>query len=263
VNLLSDPNLWQSTQDGAGFLPWFVPNYAGPPPEWWDANEQAYLFLDNPSNGRTTYSGDFRMRLAAGAFVSGDTIEGTFTALNANGSNEQRVLRLYNELGQPLQSIPLGDSSNVGVPIPFSFPAGELYSIGPSSIDAAAIYGGQFRINAVSPPPCELLARDDNATVTAPGLVIASVYANDDVCPGYEGQLLTTLPPELSFDTETGAVTLLPGADAGIYQFEYEIALFGGEGGMSAATVTVTYAPPTNICYPPVCGCTLPACNGV
>jgi hypothetical protein len=149
VNLLSNPLLWQSTNNAFNT----PPNYIGPPPEFWDVAEQAYLFLDNPTFNAYAYSGANRLQLTAGAFSPGDTIEGTFTALTANGAGANRALRLYDAAGIVLQSVPFGGIGNLNVPIPFSFPAGEGYSIGPTNGNTA-IYGGQFRIDPSTTPPC-------------------------------------------------------------------------------------------------------------
>lgn len=101
---------------------------------------------------------------------------------------------------------------------------------------------------------CEPVANDDDATVTAPGLAIADVRANDTGCDDGALTVVGLVPAELDFDTTTGAVTLLPGASPGVYSFLYLLE------GTAQAQVTVEYEPPPNVCYPPVCSCTLPAC---
>ena len=86
----------------------------------------------------------------------------------------------------------------------------------------------------------ESIANNDSATLTAPGLAIADVRANDEPHDGALA-LASALPPELSFDTTTGAVTLLPGAEPGTYVFDYRLE------DTATAVVSVTYTPPGSV----------------
>lgn len=108
---------------------------------------------------------------------------------------------------------------------------------------------------------CQVVANDDVATLSAPGVAINDVRSNDDTCAPEANTLSasTPVPPELSFNTSTGQVDLLAGAAAGVYSFDYELATANSS---DVATVTITYQPPPpEECYPPVCGCTVPYCG--
>ena len=87
--------------------------------------------------------------------------------------------------------------------------------------------------------PLTTIARDDSAIVFEPGPAIPCVFANDS----YTGSFTLThsaIPPELDFNTTTGAVTLLPGAPYGGYTFTYTLC---ANGQCDTATVTVERRP--------------------
>lgn len=115
-----------------------------------------------------------------------------------------------------------------------------------------------------SPPACVLTALNDIITVTAPGVAIANIYANDTLCPGAVGAATSLVPSALTFNALSGEVSVNIGAAQGLYSFFYALTI--AEVDVSSARVIVTYnpppPPPPPACYPPVCGCALPACNG-
>lgn len=111
---------------------------------------------------------------------------------------------------------------------------------------------------------CSIEANDDTATVEAPGVAIANVMTNDLLCEETPTQATATLteastvPPELSFDTSTGAVELLPDAEPGQYTFDYQLCSIEEPELCDVATVLVIYEPPVEQCPIPVCSCVSP-----
>lgn len=95
-------------------------------------------------------------------------------------------------------------------------------------------------------PGCVAAAHDDAVSTYQPGVVIDDVRASDHLCGVGTLAVVGTLPPELQFDLNTGAVTLTPAAALGTYMFTYLLE------GTSQATVTVIY---TAIPFVPPCVC--------
>lgn len=87
-------------------------------------------------------------------------------------------------------------------------------------------------------------ARKDVAYVTAPGIAIGSVLDNDVYAGPVTLTPATTVPPELTFDTTTGEVSLNPGAVYGTYEFNYWLCpagRFPPDTACSMTVVTVRY----------------------
>lgn len=110
-----------------------------------------------------------------------------------------------------------------------------------------AIATGTITINFdCAPPPAGLLARDDVATVTEPGVAIYSVLLNDTFTPPIQIHDGAPVPAALTFDKVTGEVSVNPDAAPGTYTFTYWLCPAGILASMddcSMAHVTVTYAP--------------------
>lgn len=90
-------------------------------------------------------------------------------------------------------------------------------------------------ITVTCPAP---IARDDSRVLTAPGVAVGSVLANDTYTGSASLAAVTPVPAELSFNTTTGAVVLAPGAAYGVYSFTYQLCALGG---CDTAVVTVEY----------------------
>lgn len=80
-------------------------------------------------------------------------------------------------------------------------------------------------------------ARDDEVFVSAPGVAIQSILANDSFAGEVTLTASTPIPPALSLSPE-GQVELLAGAALGVYYFSYEICVGSV---CSTAEVTVNY----------------------
>ena len=101
-------------------------------------------------------------------------------------------------------------------------------------------------------------ASDDSLTVTNTAtqqndilFVGANDTLNDNPLPGSELYFIeppTVLPPELLFDTDTGAVSVLAGTPSGTYSFEYRVCETANEFNCDTSMVTITVdLPPVDI----------------
>ena len=101
-------------------------------------------------------------------------------------------------------------------------------------------------------------ASDDSLTVTDTAtqqndilFVGTNDTLNDNPLPGSELYFIeppTVLPPELLFDTDTGAVSVLAGTPSGTYSFEYRVCETANEFNCDTSMVTITVdLPPVDI----------------
>ncbi len=108
-----------------------------------------------------------------------------------------------------------------------------------------------------------VVANDDSAnpTNTPTGVAdVVNVTTNDtdDGAPIGAFDLAiasgSSLPPELTFNTSTGSVGVVAGADTGVYAFDYEICASGSSSNCDTATTTITVFNPGGG-LPPVLSC--------
>ena len=142
---------------------------------------------------------------------------------------------------------------------PYSFDYELCEVANPANCDTATV--------TVTVTPPDIVATDDDYGPangfdgdTNVGVVGSNDTLNGDPIDLTEVVLTLTgaLPPELSFDTSTGVVGVLPGTPAGPYSFDYELCEVANPTNCDTATVTVTVAAPdivaTDDNYGPVNG---------
>ena len=206
---------------------------------------------------------DITFRVAVTMEASGETVTLTDTAA---GQNAVLVLGT----NDTLDGNPLPGTENYSVASGSTLPAGLSLNANTGEVDIAAgtpegTYSFDYRVCEtdnyfncatatatviVDFPPLAVTVDDDAGAVadSAAGFTaVLNVLDNDaidGVSPPSDFTLLvstgSSVPPGLTFNTNTGAVGVLSDTPAGIYSFDYDLCEPGDPGNCETATVTIT-----------------------
>ena len=121
------------------------------------------------------------------------------------------------------------------------------------------VYGTQCQPGAAG-VPIEAVADSGSVADSSIGDTLVLNVLNNDTIDGVNPPTdfvlavssSSSLPSVLSFDTSTGAVTVLQNAPSGTYSFDYDICELGNTGNCQTATVTITVTNPGGAAFCPI-----------